>query len=144
MSNFKPHILCFLSIIFVLLQAFISIRNAIDIQLHDHYFVIGRWHVVIILIIPFLLLGFLYWKIIPFQRKWIHGLAMLQIGFLLVTVVLICIVGNNFSSLDDATPSKVMNIMDLNNMLLGAAIFFTSCSLIALFVVLIGQWSLKK
>lgn len=65
----KPHQIFFSEIPIVLLIGYIKKDAALDINVHDTYYVIAYSHLAILISILFGIIGFGYWIIIKANRK---------------------------------------------------------------------------
>lgn len=79
----KAHIYLWVSILPILFIPLFNLKATIDIQLHDTYFVVAKFHIGLLFSIYLALIGFIYWlfrnkKLIPWMT-WTHVLVTLTV-----------------------------------------------------------------
>lgn len=88
----KPHIIFLLSIPIVMLIGILSGDSAIDINVHDSYFVLGYLHLAIFISILFGIFGIGYWTVQKAKKKLSKSLNLIHIilnfgGTLLILIL---------------------------------------------------------
>lgn len=148
MQGFKLHHLCWLSIGFILLQGWIAMGPEIELTLASHNYVVNRITLVVILSLIFVIFGIIYRWISPFRWQWTFQLGLLQIGFALVAVVIISIIGRNFKSIqeraDEMSPEHVQGMLNLNTIFSQVALFIMGFSFLLFLGIIIRNVTLQK
>ena len=77
----QPHLIFFLVIPVVLLVGHVNMKSLVDINIHDTYFIVSYFHLVVLLSIFFGIIGILYLMMQKAQRrlfKWLTNLHIIM------------------------------------------------------------------
>lgn len=85
----KPHFVLWTLIPVILLIGFLKPDKALDINIHDTYFVIAIMHLALLISIIFGILGFGYWVVIRLNRRLVNWLTVIH---LIITVIGFCLI----------------------------------------------------
>ncbi|WP_367278102.1 cbb3-type cytochrome c oxidase subunit I [uncultured Algibacter sp.] len=87
----KPYIIFWIIgiIIFIPFFKHISFDSTIDINVHDTYFVVAHYHLGMIFLIFFVLIGLIYWVLNIFKRKKVNWLTICHIILTIMSTFLL-------------------------------------------------------
>jgi heme/copper-type cytochrome/quinol oxidase subunit 1 len=87
----KPYKPIWITIPLILVLSIIGINSAIDIQMHDTYFVIASIHIGILFSIILGIIGFLYW--LARSKRLVKWMTAIHVTSTIVTFVVIVLTG---------------------------------------------------
>lgn len=127
----KPYKVIWLSIPILLILSLIDIGSALDIQMHDTYFVITSFHLGILLSIILALIGFLYWLVK--EKRLINWMTFIHVIVTLLTFLIIVLAGLSFKNLVQSD----FGMFRVINQLIFVLVFVSIVSQIVLLINLI-------
>lgn len=127
----NPHLCFWFSIPIILLIGFLDYDNAVDIAIHDTYYIMSKYDFCILVSIIFTMLGFGYWFIKFFKRRSFKWFTVIHIIITFIGVLVLLVVPYFFLGNDLASPNQILIITGL--IIIFSQLFYFINILIAIF-----------
>ncbi|MCL6295430.1 cbb3-type cytochrome c oxidase subunit I [Jejuia spongiicola] len=124
----KPHLVFLLSIPMIMLIGFINGEAALDINVHDTYYIIAYIHLAILISILFGIIGLGYWIMLETNRKLSKLLNLIHItltigGFIAIWITSLILTESAEYEFDDIGKRNLIIALILFLMILGQFLY---------------------